>query len=80
MLTDVPYLALVRRTPGISCEAVPASDRDGAGMRRRLHPRKGAAESFDSFIPLFDGASRMHQLANRDEAKASRLAGRQYVG
>jgi hypothetical protein len=45
-------------TPGISCEAVPASERDGLGMRRHLHPsaacgaRVGAAESFVSFIPL----------------------------
>ncbi len=26
----------VRRTPGISCEAVPAPTVDGAGMRRHL--------------------------------------------
>ena len=51
----------VRRTPGISCEAVPASDPAGAGIRRHLRPsaacgaRVGAAESFVSFIPLFDG-------------------------
>lgn len=46
-----------RRTPGISCEAVPASmPLPGAGMRR--HVRSGAhdAESFVSFIPLFGGA------------------------
>jgi len=30
------HLLGVRRTPGISCEAVPASDRDGAGMRRHF--------------------------------------------
>ena len=48
----------VRRTPGISCEAVPASDLAGAGMRRHLNeshagrPYAGAAESFVSFIPL----------------------------
>jgi hypothetical protein len=46
---------LVHRTPGISCEAVPASNRDGAGMRRHFVPRNGAAESFVSFIPLFCG-------------------------
>ena len=45
----------VRRTPGISCEAVPASERDGAGMRRHVHAGNHAAESFVSFIPLFDG-------------------------
>ena len=45
----------VRRTPRISCEAVPASNLAGAGMRRHLHPRNGAAESFGSFIRLFDG-------------------------
>ena len=50
----------VRRTPGISCEAVPACCRGGAGMRRHLNerhagrPYAGAAESFVSFIPLFD--------------------------
>jgi hypothetical protein len=41
---------------------VPAFDRGGAGMRWHLRPsaacgaRVGAAESFVSFIPLFDGA------------------------
>jgi hypothetical protein len=43
----------VGRTPGISCEAVPASDVASAGMRRHVHPRNHAAESFVSFIPLF---------------------------
>jgi hypothetical protein len=52
---------LDHRTPGISCEAVPAFDRGGAGMRRHLNkshtslPCLGAAESFVSFIPLFGG-------------------------
>jgi hypothetical protein len=47
--------------PGMSCEAVPASDRDGAGMRRHLRSsaacgaRVGAAESFAGFIPLLGG-------------------------
>jgi hypothetical protein len=42
---------------------VPACEQDGAGMRRHLNerhaalPYSGAAESFVSFIPLFDGAS-----------------------
>ncbi len=55
-------LGKVHRTPGISCEAVPACCRGGAGMRRHLRlsaacgARVGAAESFVSFIPLFDGA------------------------
>ena len=53
---SVRTLSRVRRTPGISCEAVPASDRAGAGMRRHVHPGNHAAESFVSFIPLFDGA------------------------
>jgi hypothetical protein len=50
-------LATVSRTPGISCEAVPASNRDGAGMRRHVHSGNHAAESFVSFIPLFDGVA-----------------------
>jgi hypothetical protein len=41
------------RTPGMSCEAVPASDPAGAGMRRHVHAGNHAAESFVSFIPLF---------------------------
>ena len=52
----------VGRTPGISCEAVPASmPLTGAGIRRHLRlsaacgARVGAAESFVSFIPLFGG-------------------------
>ena len=50
---------LVRRTPGISCEAVPASmPSTGAGMRRHVHAGNHAAESFVSFIPLFCGAPR----------------------
>ena len=42
----------VRRTPGISCEAVPASEVDHRGHEAALLPRNGAAESFVSFIPL----------------------------
>ena len=45
--------AHVRRTPRISCEAVPASVLAGAGMSRHLSPRNGAGESFVSFIRLF---------------------------
>ena len=46
------------RTPGISCEAVPASmPSTGAGMRRHVHAGNHAAESFVSFIPLFGGAA-----------------------
>jgi hypothetical protein len=42
-------------TPGISCEAVPASmPLTGAGMRRHVHSGNHAAESFVSFIPLLD--------------------------
>jgi hypothetical protein len=44
------------RTPGISCEAVPASmPLAGAGMRRHVHAGNHAAESFVSFIPLLGG-------------------------
>jgi len=52
-----------RPTPGISCEAVPASVLAGAGMRRHLRlsaacgARVGADSSFVSFIPLFDRTS-----------------------
>src|SRR5262245_26213926 len=51
----------VRRTPGISYEAVPASIQAIAGRRRHLRPtagcgaRVGAAEGFVSFIPLLGG-------------------------
>ena len=61
-------LHFVRRTPGISCEAVPACCRGGAGIRRHLRlsaacgARVGAAESFVSFIPLFDSAPRLSKL------------------
>jgi hypothetical protein len=41
-------------TPGIICEAVHASDLDGAGMRLHVHSGNHAAESFVSFISLFD--------------------------
>ena len=46
---------MVRPTPRISCEAVPASSPASAGMRRHLHTSHGAAESFVSFIRLFGG-------------------------
>jgi hypothetical protein len=36
---------------------VPAFDRGGAGMRRHVHSGIHAAESFVSFIPLFDGTT-----------------------
>ena len=51
-------LPAVRRTPGISCEAVTASmPLAGAGMRRHVHSGNHAAESFVSFIPLFGGTA-----------------------
>jgi hypothetical protein len=50
-----PPRVWVRITPGISCEAVPASELAGAGMRRHVHSGNHAAESFVSFIPLFGG-------------------------
>ena len=60
---------LVRRTPGISCEAVPASmPLTGAGIRRHLRlsaacgARVGAAESFVSFIPLFDSKATLAKV------------------
>jgi hypothetical protein len=46
---------VARRTPRISCEAVPAPNPTGAGMSRHLRPRNGAGESFVSFIRLFCG-------------------------
>ena len=59
LLPKFPFgrISIVCPTPGISCEAVPASDPAGAGMRRHFHPGNHAAESFVSFIPLFDGAA-----------------------
>ena len=36
---------------------MPASERDGAGMRRHVHAGNHAAESFVSFIPLLCGAA-----------------------
>jgi hypothetical protein len=51
----------VHPTPRISCEAVPAAVVTFGGMRRHLdgsrecRPCDGAAESFVSFIALFDG-------------------------
>jgi hypothetical protein len=54
----------VGRTPGISCEAVPASmPLAGAGMRRHAHPGNHAAESFVSFIPLFGGLATQSDAA-----------------
>ena len=43
----------VRRTLAISCEVVPASILDGAGMRRHVRSGHHAAESFVSFMRLF---------------------------
>ena len=64
----------VRRTPGISCEAVPASmPLTGAGMRRHVHPGNHAAESFVSFIPLF-GRPRRIPSRRRLLAAVGRLA------
>jgi hypothetical protein len=45
----------VRRTLAISCEAVPAFP-SPRGHEPALRPRNGAAESFVSFIALFDDA------------------------
>jgi hypothetical protein len=39
----------------MSCEAVPAPRRAGAGTRRHLRSGRGAAGSFVSFIRLFGG-------------------------
>ncbi len=39
-------------TPGISCEAVPASDRAGAGMRRHLAPRNRCRRKLRQLHPL----------------------------
>jgi hypothetical protein len=57
---------------GISCEAVPASTPStGAGMRRHVHLGNHAAESFVSFIPLFDAV-----VISLGVLPASDLAGR----
>jgi hypothetical protein len=50
----------VRRTPRISCEAVPASiltarARGGTSVRTVVGSQPGAAESFVSFIRLLGG-------------------------
>jgi hypothetical protein len=50
------FYPAVRTTPGISCEAVPASNVGRRGHEAALRPSNGAAESFVSFIPLFGGA------------------------
>ena len=64
----------VRRTPGISCEAVPASmPLTGAGMRRHVHAGNHAAESFVSFIPLFGGAA-THRAVRPPSAVTQRIA------
>ncbi len=45
----------VRRTPGISCEAVPAFTLAARAQDGTLWARSGAVLSFVSFIPLFGG-------------------------
>jgi len=68
------------RTPGISCEAVPASIRAGAGMRRHVRtshsglPCNHAAESFVSFIPLFGGPAQLPDVHATSEIGAAQLA------
>jgi hypothetical protein len=49
----------VRRTPGISCEAVSAYEWGAAGMSRRSS-LPGAGESFVSFIPLLGSSTLLH--------------------
>ena len=65
--------ATVRRTPGISCEAVPASCRCGAGMRRHLHAGTACRRyrrSFVSFIPLFGAPSLLARVVASSRAAA----------
>jgi hypothetical protein len=52
ILATSPRGRKVGRTPGISCEAVPASNVGRRGHEAALRPSNGAAESFVSFIPL----------------------------
>jgi hypothetical protein len=64
----------VRRTPGISCEAVPASMLSaGAGMRRHVHSGNHAAESFVSFIPLILIQAPSRREAGRAESTPAGL-------
>jgi len=60
--------------PGISCEAVPASDLAGAGMRRHVDTGNHAAESFVSFIPLLGGPSARVDHTRRSSMRESSLA------
>ena len=62
MLAPAPSVPKVRRTPGTSCEAVPASNVGRRGHEAALLPRNGAVESFVRFIPLFCGMLRWHTL------------------
>ena len=50
-----PLLRFARRTPGISCEAVPAPDWPERAQGGTSARRTGAALSFVSFIPLLGG-------------------------
>ncbi len=62
----------VCRTPGISCEAVPASNVGRRGHEAALSPRNGAAESFASFIPLFCGVEHQSHLSGAHEQRRKR--------
>jgi hypothetical protein len=50
---------------------VPASDPAGAGIRRHVHSGNHAAESFVSFIPLFDGTPHLWSLRPEHDLRAS---------
>ena len=64
----------VGRTPGISCEAVPASKVDRRGHEAALLPRNGAAESFVSFIPLFGSTPATPASGHRQLFRPSSVA------
>ena len=55
LVAVAPLLRFVRRTPGISCEAVRAAAKRRNAQGGTSARRTGAALSFVSFIPLFDG-------------------------
>ena len=61
---------IVRRTPGISCEAVPALTPAARAQGGTSACHTGAALSFVSFIPLLGGPSRAMQ-AGTDEIGGS---------
>ena len=52
---------------------MPASNLAGAGMRRHVHSRHHAAESFVSFIPLFDDVYTLYADFDRSYSRGERM-------